>query len=110
MRSRTVQTTNIRIGKRFTERIGHELHQAATYALKQDWEKAQRVYEDVAQMIDTFLTETGIGKYMEEQADARVATVAPEGERTEESEGTKAEAPKGAKPTKRASKGAQRTD
>ena len=36
MRSRSVHTTNIRIGKRFTERIGHELHQAATYALKQD--------------------------------------------------------------------------
>lgn len=71
MRSRSATGTKIRIGKRFTERIGYELHQAATYALKQDWEKAATVYEEVSQMLDTFLEETGLSKYMEEIADGR---------------------------------------
>lgn len=95
----------IRIGKRFCERLGHELQQCATYCARNKWDDAERTYQDVEQMLDTFRTETGITAYLENKDADEVPApaVAAKSEPAKKSKGAAKKNPKRTKPAGKSS-------
>lgn len=102
---------NIRIGARFCERIGAELRQSATYTNRGNFAEAKRIYEDVQQMLDTFLTETRLGEYIERGTiKVPAAPVVAESKPAPKSTGRKAPSKKGSGAAKQTGGGVQRSD
>ena len=71
-RSRDVKSDNLRIGIRFTENLARELHQAVSAKDRGNFESARAAWENAQQMLDTFITETGIEEYINAES-AKVA-------------------------------------
>ena len=112
-RSRDVKSDNLRIGVRFTENLARELHQAVSAKDRGNFESARAAWENAQQMLDTFITETGIEEYINElsaKLEARAASVAAEGEPPEEDSGSAKKDSKGAGSSKRAGGGAKRSN
>ena len=93
--------SDIRIGIKFTQRIAEELRQSATYAARGNFRASRDCYETVEQMMDTFLTETGLGEYLD-SGGKNATNVAPAPQPEEERSGADTPDRKSAKTTKRA--------
>jgi len=70
-RSRDVRGTQLRIGKRFTEQMGSELHQAASALSRGDLATARRAWETFQLMYDDFERSTGIQEALDEENERR---------------------------------------